>query len=673
MAKKSRKNTKNPPRPREAPRPPASSDCPQAPLWKHLTVLFFAALTIRWLVQWQLSSMPSWNTPIGDGESYFHWATRIAQGEGFGRAVFYQAPLYPYLLSLIQRVFGPDLVAIRSVQAVLGSVSCLFLAVAVGRMVNPRAGLAAGWMWAIYAPAIYFDALIQKTSVALALLAFSLFLITEIRVGRRLIACGGLGLTLAGLMLVRENALLLVPFVLLWTWLSVEKGRPRYLAVSLILLCLTLPLFGVAARNRVMGGEWVITTSQFGPNFYIGNHHGADGRYQPLKWGRSDWKYERKDAEEQARRETGQDLTPRQVSRFWFLKALGEIADHPLDWTQLMARKSLMVMLAQEIPDTEDIYTYREFSFILDGLHRVAHFGTLLALAVMGFWIGGKRWQTHWIVPAMGLVYAASVVLFFVFDRYRFPLAALILPAAALALSTLIQEKAPALQHRRTAILLALMVFAVSAYPLYSIRVFKANSYLNFGQVLASQGELDRAQEFMDRAAELDPGRAQIKVKRANNLIQRGQIAQAEVLLKEALAARADQPTALAQLGLVHLMKGDDAQAVQDFQRSLELDPKQPQVLNNLAWLAVHRPELGLAPEAQSWAERACQLTQYGEPGHLDTLADTLWANGNQQAAIETADRMLKLLKTGDPKALQQAREKRQRIQRGDAFQPQSP
>ena len=49
-------------------------------------------------------------------------------------------------------------------------------------------------------------------------------------------------------------------------------------------------------RNRVVAGEFHLTTSQLGPNFYIGNHPGADGSYRPLSFGRGDALREREDA-----------------------------------------------------------------------------------------------------------------------------------------------------------------------------------------------------------------------------------------------------------------------------------------------------------------------------------------------------------------------------------------
>ena len=38
----------------------------------------------------------------------------------------------------------------------------------------------------------------------------------------------------------------------------------------------------VGLRNKAVGGEFHLTTSQLGPNFYIGNHAGAIGTYEAL-------------------------------------------------------------------------------------------------------------------------------------------------------------------------------------------------------------------------------------------------------------------------------------------------------------------------------------------------------------------------------------------------------
>jgi hypothetical protein len=44
----------------------------------------------------------------------------------------------------------------------------------------------------------------------------------------------------------------------------------------------SLVLLPVGLRNLAVGREFHLTTSQFGPNFYIGNHAGARGTYESL-------------------------------------------------------------------------------------------------------------------------------------------------------------------------------------------------------------------------------------------------------------------------------------------------------------------------------------------------------------------------------------------------------
>ena len=86
-------------------------------------------------------------------------------------------------------------------------------------------------------------------------------------------------------------------------------------AAALFLAGLAIVLVPVAARNSYVGGGFYVTTSQFGPNFYIGNNPAADGTYQSLRFGRGAPEYERQDATELAERALGKRLTPAEVSR----------------------------------------------------------------------------------------------------------------------------------------------------------------------------------------------------------------------------------------------------------------------------------------------------------------------------------------------------------------------
>ena len=59
---------------------------------------------------------------------------------------------------------------------------------------------------------------------------------------------------------------------------------------------IALVLLPVAVRNASVSGDFHLTTSQFGHNFYIGNNEAADGTYKPLLFARGDPRVEIQDA-----------------------------------------------------------------------------------------------------------------------------------------------------------------------------------------------------------------------------------------------------------------------------------------------------------------------------------------------------------------------------------------
>ena len=57
---------------------------------------------------------------------------------------------------------GHDLFVLRLVQILLGPIACVLVAHATWRLISPRAGSSLAWC-CLYPPAIFFDALLQKT------------------------------------------------------------------------------------------------------------------------------------------------------------------------------------------------------------------------------------------------------------------------------------------------------------------------------------------------------------------------------------------------------------------------------------------------------------------------------------------------------------------------------
>ncbi|MCG6982491.1 MAG: peptidase M48, partial [Deltaproteobacteria bacterium] len=73
----------------------------------------------------------------------------------------------------------------------------------------------------------------------------------------------------------------------------------------------------------------------------------------------------------------------------------------------------------------------------------------------------------------------------------------------------------------------------------------------------------------------------------------------------------------------------------------LELDPDNPDILNNLAWIFATSKETSLyQPEkALELAERAAARSQ--ESHILDTLAESYYVNGLSRKALATAEKAL--------------------------------
>lgn len=125
-------------------------------------LIFAVAFAIRLVHIWQIKPSPFFDLLLGDAHGYDEWARRLAAGDWIGTEVFYQAPLYPYFLGVLYQIAGHDLLTVRIAQAAIGSASCALLALAGERLFSRRVGVLAGLALALYAPAIFFDALLQN-------------------------------------------------------------------------------------------------------------------------------------------------------------------------------------------------------------------------------------------------------------------------------------------------------------------------------------------------------------------------------------------------------------------------------------------------------------------------------------------------------------------------------
>src|SRR5713226_620850 len=146
-------------------------------VWEPL-LIFVCALAVRLIHIWQIRRAPFFDLLMGDARGYDAWGQKIANGDWLGHEVFYQAPLYPYFLGAIYTIAGRSLLAVRICQAMVGSAACALLGLAAWRLFSRGAGLIAGLALALYASAIFFDGLIQKSVLDVFFVCLGLWLLS---------------------------------------------------------------------------------------------------------------------------------------------------------------------------------------------------------------------------------------------------------------------------------------------------------------------------------------------------------------------------------------------------------------------------------------------------------------------------------------------------------------
>jgi tetratricopeptide (TPR) repeat protein len=600
-----------------------------------LTILV-VALAVRLIHVWQMRPSPWFDVLMGDARGYDAWAQRLAAGEWIGTEVFYQAPLYPYFLGILYSTIGRDLLAVRLVQALLGAGAAVLLGAAAARLFSPRAGLIAGLAAALYAPAIFFDGLLQKATLDGFLVCLVIERISAIVTGtasqkakvpgarRPWIPWLTLGIAMGLLALTRENAMVWLVVVAIWAFTrpGARAALPAFAAGLAIVLA------PVAARNTMVGGGFYLTTSQFGPNFFIGNNPLADGTYMSLRQGRGAPEFERRDATELAEQDLKRTLTPAEVSSYWTDRALAFIRSQPGAWLALIGRKLALLWNADEMLDTEAQESHAEWSAPLALLGIVGHFGVLLPLAVLGVVLTWPQRSRLWVLYAMTGAYAASVVVFFVFARYRFPLVPFLILFAAAGLDALPRELARLTARQKRWLLAAAAAAAVLAnWPILSSDLMRAISETNLATALQESGRTTEAIAHYQRALQIQPDHApavnnlgivrvatgdlagaihafreQVRLQpqstqarqllgdalydAGSEMIQRGSSADGERLLRESLVYRPGRAEAHNNLGIALAQQGKLNEAAAEWREALRIRPDLADARRNLEMAA---------------------------------------------------------------------------------------
>ncbi|MFH1680613.1 MAG: tetratricopeptide repeat protein [Candidatus Eisenbacteria bacterium] len=527
---------------------------------------------------------------FSDAHHYAEWARLIVAGDA-PREAFYQAPFYPYFLSLLFRLFGERLVPVYAAQLLIGTGS-IVLVVILARAILPRkAAVAAATAYALHPYPVYFEGKLNPETVSLFLALFALLLASRPRPRTRGWIAAGL---LAGVAaLARANLLL---FGLLFPLVVFRRRRSGALVFIGAFLLVILPVF---ARNLAAGGGLVPVAANAGEVFAHGNNPSARGSMGRVRGLRADIETLGAESRRVASERLGRPANAGEASAFWFREGFRWIRENPGAYLVLELRKIRLLLSARFTP-LGSFFDFETSRFPgVPGSLALLHYPVLLlaALAVV-------RSEARRGIPAAVCVFAGvqlfTLLFFFVSTRYLLPL----LPVLALLAGAGV---AYGLRGRGVYAALAL-VFPVLLLALADAQDDRphATPYAQLASIRSEEGRTEEAVSLFEEALRISP----LELRHYQNLARehetRGDLPAALSVVGRAVRAGISDGRTLGYYGALLSRAGEDAEAERVLREAVRVEPNRART----------RFELGLVLEKTGRREEAAEA--YREAARLN-------------------------------------------------------
>lgn len=582
-----------------------------APRLIAVIVVVLASLVVSASYLSERVRLPDLHHPTMDALFHDQWAAGLAFGtwtadlQRTRHEPYFRAPLYPYFVSVVYRVFGRDPLAVIVVQMLLGAASAGLMFGFCRRLFGTKAAWAGAALFIGYWPLTYFEGEMLLPAVVILLDIALLFAVVDAMRSTRPRPALIAGLVLGLGAITRPNILIVLPVVAVVLAACAPAGRVRRLGA--LALGAMLVIAPVTMRNLFVGHDFVPIAWQGGGNFYIGNNPESNGSRAVIPGTRADWWGGIDDWRRIARKAEGHDLKPSEISGYWYRRGFAFLAHDPGAAARLYLRKLRLLLGNGEVSNQAQMYFVRGRSPVLARLP--VNFALVLALAAVGLVAlvrsSGFSWRDPRLLPyAAAAAYAVSVLLFFVSSRHRLPVAVFLIPGAAVGTTALID----AFRARRWGTLvasssLALVVFVASmANPLHVGALADARGSYDLGVEYLRDGDVSSALKWLNAAIAADPSYAPAWVERARARERSDLLDDALSDLERATQLDSSSVDALLETGVVMQKLGRHEEAGRFYRHALALDPDRLETLNNLADVAFRerRPE-----EAKRYLTRA--------------------------------------------------------------------
>jgi tetratricopeptide (TPR) repeat protein len=601
-------------------------------------IIFFLAITIRFIYLYESSANPSFQTPIMDSDAYDEIARGFANGQGLGRNFFWQPFFYPFFLSMVYFFSSNSIISAKVIQVLLGGLTCALTYRLAEVIFDRRIGIIAGLITVFYGPMLFHESELLATGWATlwAVAIILLFLKTrdkdEVWLWFFLGLCGILSI------ITRPEFLLFFLAGCIWLTLKVQRKSSlvrRFGAIFAGILLVAMPV-GIAAKHAV--DKFSILPVSGGINLYIGNNpdycrtltirpgeEWSELTKLPLYYG--------------VRTMEGQD-------RFFKQRVMKYVKNQPLDFAKGLGRKTLEFICSREIPRNMNIYMFGKWSPLLSLLTWKAGgfgfpFGLIFPLAVSGVIFNWRR------IPAPVILfivlYPLSIILVFTASRYRVPVVPVFAILAAVGLVGVV--KRVWLKQRRQVIITATVIAGMvllSTLPgpfCQEQTAFEPEFYQSVGYALSKRGLNDEAMAYFHEALRLKPDSPETLYYGGEALMKQNKLSEAARYYSKAIRLKPDYPLAYVALGSAFLEQGKVDEAIKHFEEALRLKPNYPLALVTLGSALLVQ---GKIDEAIERCEAGLQIEPHFPEAHY-YLGVAFDLKGKLDEAIEHYKQALQL------------------------------
>lgn len=513
---------------RAAPEPGA------APPHRDVLAVTLAALAVRFGGAVAFAATPLATEPLVDAAYYEEWARALAAGAD-PHPVFGVDPLYAYALGGLYALVGVHFAVPLVLGLALGTASAVLAHRLAARVATRPVALLIGLAAALHGPALQYDLLRLKSSLALFLTLAALE--TFVQAARRGPAWSlAPGAAVALATLNGAQSLALVPVM------ALSLARRAHPAARIALLVVPVAAaVGWTWAHNARGGDPVPLHAGSGMILWASNNPRAWGRLTPLPYIRQDTRFEVADYTAEASRRAGRALRASEASAYWRAQAVQAWLADPLRAARLALTKLGLLLNAYEWPDNYDLRVLREMFPQLD-LAPLA-WGLVLPFALVGLAIAlcGPPRPGARVIAVSAVLLSAPFLITYSNARLRLPLLATAWPLAALALDRVARGRplVPLVSAAVLALLIHLPTPAVSIAP----------GLFGVAEACRAAGLTDPAVELYGAALAADPDHAGALTNLGNMSLAAGRPYAAVNLLERAARLR---PTPVAAFNLAN-------------------------------------------------------------------------------------------------------------------------